>query len=48
LNLFALAAFAIRLPLFWLAVELCLVARRETPASVLPPNFVAFRGEPRG
>jgi hypothetical protein len=33
LNLFALAAFAIRLPLFWLAVELCLVARREAPAS---------------
>jgi hypothetical protein len=32
LNLFAFSAFTIRLPLFWLAVALCLVARREVPA----------------
>ena len=31
LNLFALVGLAIRLPLFWLAVALCLVARREEP-----------------
>jgi hypothetical protein len=32
LNLFASVGFAIRLPLFWFAVALCLVARRETLA----------------
>jgi hypothetical protein len=32
LNLFAFVGLAIRLPLFWLAVALCLVARREAPA----------------
>ncbi len=32
LNLFALVGLAIRLPLFWLAVALCLVARRQAPA----------------
>lgn len=31
LNLFAFVGLAIRLPLFWLAVALCLVARREAP-----------------
>jgi hypothetical protein len=32
LNLFASIGLAIRLPLFWLVVALCLVARREAPA----------------